>query len=116
MAEICVVGVYVHDIQKAKEFYCDKLGFEIAREYGDCILQLKSKGVTFIIEKIEGDFPDEPCTAICISTDDLGKEMERLRDLGTTFVHDTPQQFPEGIFVACRDADGNLVELLEFRE
>jgi hypothetical protein len=44
------------------------------------------------------------------------KEMERLRSSGITFVHDTRQQFPEGIFAACRDADGNLVELLEFRE
>ena len=116
MTEICVIGVYVRDIQQAKEFYCDTLGFEIAREYGDCILQLKSEGATFIIEKIEGDFPSEPCMTIGIPTDDLGKEMERLRESGVTFIHDTPQQFPEGIFVACQDADGNLVELIEFRE
>jgi len=116
MAKICVVGVYVHDIQQAKEFYCDKLGFEIAREYGDCILQLKNEGVTFIIEKIEGDFPSEPCITMAVPTNDLAKEMERLRGLGVTFIHDTPQQFPEGIFAACQDADGNLLELIEFRE
>ena len=116
MAGICVVGVYVHDIQRAKEFYCDKLGFEIAREYGDCILQLKNEGVTFVIEKIEGDFPSEPCIAIGVPTDDLVKEMARLRGSGATFIHDAPQQFPEGIFAACEDADGNLVELIEFRE
>ena len=116
MAKICVVGVYVHDIQQAKEFYCDKLGFEIAREYGDCILQLKNEGVTFIIEKIEGDFPSEPCITMAVPTNDLAKEMERLRGLGVTFIHDTPQQFPEGIFAACQDADGNLLELIEFGE
>jgi catechol 2,3-dioxygenase-like lactoylglutathione lyase family enzyme len=116
MAEICVVGVYVHDIQKAREFYCDKLGFEIAREYGDYILQLKNHGVTFIIEKIEGDFPSGPCMTIGIPTKDLVKEMERLRNMGVMFVHDTPQRFPEGIYAACRDADSNLVELIEFRE
>ncbi len=114
MAGICVVGVYVRDIQQAKEFYCHKLGFEVAREYGDCILQLKNDRVTFIIEKIEGDFPSEPCMTIGVPTDDLTKEMERLRGSGVTFIHDTPQQFPEGIFAACQDADGNLIELIEF--
>lgn len=116
MAEICVVGVYVRDIQQAREFYCDKLGFEITKEYGDCILQLKNEGVTFIIEKIEGNFPSGPCMTIGVPTNDLGKEMERLRKSGVTFIHDTPQQFPEGIFAACQDAEGNLVELIEFRE
>jgi len=116
MAEICVVGVYVRDLQKAKAFYCDKLGFEIVREYGDCILQLKNDGVTFVIEQIDGDFPSDPCITIGIPTTDLDREMERLRGLGVTFIHDAPQQFPEGVFAACRDADGNLLELLEFRE
>jgi len=32
------------------------------------------------------------------------------------YVHDTLQQFPGGIFAACQDAKGNLVELIEFRD
>ena len=116
MPRICVIGVYVHDIQEAREFYCDKLGFEIAREYGDCILQLKNEGVALIIEKIEGDYPDGPCTVIGTQTDNLTKEMERLRGLGVTFIHDTPQLFPEGVYAAYRDPGGNLLELIEFAE
>ena len=116
MAEICVVGVYVNDLQKAREFYCDKLGFEIVREYGDCILQLKSEGVTFVIEEIEGDFPEQPCVTLGVRAEDLDTEMERLRDRGVTFFQETPQPFPAGVFAACEDADGNLIELLEFRE
>jgi lactoylglutathione lyase len=116
MAEICVVGVYVRDLQKAREFYCDRLGFEIAAQYGDCILQLRTEGVTFVIEEIGGDFPSEPCVAIGIRTDNLEVEMGRLSDLGVTFIHDTPQPFPEGVFAACQDPEGNLLEMLEFRE
>ncbi|MGD9001875.1 MAG: VOC family protein [Anaerolineae bacterium] len=116
MAQVCVVGVYVRDLQAAREFYCSKLGFEIAAEYGDCILELENQGVTFVIEEIEGDFPREPCVAIGIRTDDVGGDMERLGDLGVTFIHDTPQRFPEGVFAACQDPDGNLLEMLEFRE
>jgi catechol 2,3-dioxygenase-like lactoylglutathione lyase family enzyme len=114
MPEICVVGVYVRDLERAREFYCDTLGFEIAGEYGDCILQLKSEGVTFVVERIEGDFPARPCVAIGIRTDDLEKEMGRLSELGVMMLHDTPQPFPEGVFAACRDPEGNLLELLEF--
>lgn len=116
MPEICVIGVYVRDLQSAREFYCDRLGFEIAGEHGDCILQLKSGGVTFVIEEIRGDFPGQPCVALGIQTRDVERDMEKLREQGVTVIHDAPQPFPEGTFAACRDPDGNLVELLEFRD
>ena len=116
MSRICVIGVYVHDIQAAKEFYRDRLGFEVAREYGDCILQLKNEGVPFIIEEIEGNYPDRPCIVVATQTNDLTKEMERLRSLGVTFIHETPQPFPEGVYAAYRDPSGNLLELIEFKE
>jgi predicted enzyme related to lactoylglutathione lyase len=103
-------------LQKARQFECDPLGFEVAAEYGECILQLESEGVTFVIEEIEGDFPSEPCVAIGIRTRDLEGDMGRLSDLGVTFIHDTPQPFPEGVFAACQDPEGNLLEMLEFRE
>jgi len=116
MTQICVVGVYVRDIKAARQFYCDKLGFEVAAEYGDCIVQLKNEGVVFVVEEIQGDFPQEPCVVIATPTDDIEKEMARLRKLGVTFIHDTPQPFPEGVFTAYRDPSGNLLELLEFKE
>ncbi|MDY7040613.1 MAG: VOC family protein [Chloroflexota bacterium] len=116
MTRICVVSVYVRDIQEAREFYCDKLGFEVAREYGDCILQLENDGVTFVVEKIEGEYPDKPCTVIATQTDDLAGDMEKLRGLDVTFIHDTPQPFPEGVYAACRAPGDNILELVEFKE
>ena len=116
MTQICVVGVYVRDIDAAREFYCDKLGFEVVAEYGDCILQMKHEGIVFVVEEIQGDFPEEPCTVIATPTDNLEAEMDRLRGLGVTFIHDTPQPFPAGMFAAYRDPSGNLLELIEFRE
>ena len=116
MNQICVVGVYVRDIKAAREFYCDKLGFEVAAEYGDCILQLKNEGVVFVVEEIQGDFPEEPCIVISTPTEDIEKEMGRLRELDVTFIHDEPQPFPEGVYIAYRDSSGNLLELIEFRQ
>ena len=116
MAEVCVIGVYVRDLQKARAFYCDKLGFEVVRQYGDCILQLKGNGITFVVEEIQGDFPEQPCITIGVRADDVAEEMARLNGQGVTFFQDTPQPFPAGLFAACEDPDGNLIELLEFTD
>ncbi|MHC4942165.1 MAG: VOC family protein [Planctomycetota bacterium] len=116
MPNLCVVTVYVSDLQAARQFYCDRLGFEVEGEFGDCILQLKNEGVALILEKSEGDYPGESRIVIATQTDDLKKEMERLRNEGVSFIHDTPQSFPEGIFAACKDSSGNLLELIEFNK
>jgi predicted enzyme related to lactoylglutathione lyase len=41
---------------------------------------------------------------------------EKLRELGADVIHDAPQKFPAGIFMAVRDPAGNLIELLQFDE
>ncbi|MGD2148081.1 MAG: VOC family protein [Anaerolineae bacterium] len=116
MPELCVIGVYVSNLQEARAFYCDKLGFEIVREYGDCILQLKANGITFVVEEIQGDFPAQPCVTIGVRAGDVAEEMARLSDQGVAFFQDAPQPFPAGLFAACQDPDGNLIELLEFTD
>ena len=116
MAEICVIGVYVSDLQKARAFYCEKLGFEIVGRHADCILQLRGNGITFIVEEIQGDFPAQPCLTIGVRADDVAEEMARLSDHGVKFFQETPQPFAAGMFAACQDPDGNLIELLEFTD
>ena len=87
MAELCVISVYVSDLRSAREFYCEKLGFETVRQYGDCTLQLKGNGITFVIEEIQGDYPDQPCIAIGVRARDVVQDVARLRDQGVTFFH-----------------------------
>ena len=61
MKNFAVIGIYVDDIEKAKEFYCDALGFEIENTYNDgCILQMKSKGPTIIVELVDKNFDLRP--------------------------------------------------------
>jgi len=89
MNTICVIGVYVSDLVKARELYCEKLGFAVKGEYGDCILQLENGATTFIMEKIEGDYPEKPCIVLATQTDDLAAEIERLKKTGIKFIHKT---------------------------
>jgi len=116
MYDICVMGVYVDDIKKAEEFYCNQLGYEIEERYGATIIELKTDGVPIVLDEIQGAYPEKPCTAMGIRTENLEAEIERLKSNGVDLIFDTPQPFPVGRFTAFRDHLGNLIELLEFNE
>ena len=114
MNRICVLSVYVENLSEARQFYIDTLGFEVTAEYGDCLLQLKSEGLTLVLEQVEGDYPGRPCVIPAVEVDNLEEEIARLKQAGVTFIQDQPQDFPAGQFIACRDGSGNIFELLQF--
>ena len=114
-----VIGIYVDDIDKAKEFYCDILGFEVERTYEDgCILQLKSEGPTVIIEKADRPshavYPGGSQVVLCIDTDDIEKTSREFKREGVDLIHEEPQPFVAGQFMAMRDPAGNVLELIQF--
>jgi lactoylglutathione lyase len=121
MKSFSVIGIYVDDINKAKKFYCDALGFEIENSYNDgCILQMKSEGPTVIVEET-----DKPSTAVypggsqvvlCVATDNIEKTSKEFREKGVNFLHDEPQPFVAGRFMAMKDPAGNILELIEFKK
>lgn len=119
MTSFSVIGIYVDDIDKAKEFYCNALGFEVENTYNDgCIIQLKSEGPTVILEQTEKPakavYPGGSQVVLCVATDDIEKKSKELKDKGINFIHDGPQPFVAGRFMAMRDPAGNTLELLEF--
>lgn len=121
MTSFVVIGIYVDDIDKAKEFYCDTLGFEVENTYDDgCIIQLKSEGPTVILEKVDKPantvYPGESQVVLCVSTDNLEKRSEELKAKGVNFLSEGPQPFAAGRFMAMKDPAGNTLELLEFKK
>ncbi len=114
--EVCVLSVFVESLKDAKRFYCDQLGFEIEGTYGDCIIHLKSKGVTLLLEKIEDGYPPHPCVVPGFETDDILSEIDSLKSQGAEFLNDEPLEFPAGVFVAFKDKSGNIFELLQFNQ
>ncbi len=119
MTNFSVIGIYVDDIDKAKEFYCDSLGFVVENTYDDgCIIQLKSEGPTVILEKVDKPanpvYPGGSQVVLCVATDNIKKRSKELKAKGVNFLSDTPQPFAAGRFMAMKDPAGNTLELLEF--
>ena len=120
MTNFAVIGIYVDDIEEAKKFYCDALGFEIENTYNDgCILQMKSDGPTVIVEKTDKPsnavYPGGSQVVLCVATDDIERTSNEFRRKGVKFIHDGPQPFVAGRFMAMKDPAGNTLELLEFK-
>ncbi|MFW9803275.1 MAG: VOC family protein [Candidatus Thorarchaeota archaeon] len=120
MTSVCVIGVYVDDMEKALDFYCDKLGFKVRHKYDDCLIHLENEGPSLILETTENpanaQYPGTSQVALGIEVKDVEAAAKRLRGLGADVIHDSPQKFPVGIFMAVRDPAGNLIELLQFDE
>ncbi|TFH10403.1 MAG: VOC family protein [Candidatus Thorarchaeota archaeon] len=120
MDSFAVIGIYVDDINKAKKFYCDTLGFKIENSYNEgCILQLKSEGPTVILEEVDKPsnavYPGASQVVLCVATDNIERTSKEFRDKGVNFLHDGPQPFVAGRFMAMKDPAGNTLELLEFK-
>lgn len=121
MPRVCVIQVNVTDMERAIEFYCDTIGFEVSsKEYYPAIVSLKHEPIPFILNLVEKpveiDYPRQAQSLLNIQTESLATAMEVLKAKGVEFVHDTPQPCPVGVYAAFRDPFGNVHELLEFRD
>jgi lactoylglutathione lyase len=117
----CVIGIYVDDIAKAVDFYCNKLGFEEAERYNDgCIVRLEHEGPTVILEEVKepskAKYRKESQVVLGIETMDVDAMFHELKSKGVRFIQDHPEPFVAGRFIALRDPAGNVLELLQFKE
>ena len=121
MPKVCMIQIGVSDLDKAIDWYSNTLGFKISKEhyYYPVAVDLVHEGCRLLLHTAEKpaqiDYPNVAQTLICIQTDDLASSMNDLKSKGVEFIHDTPQKFPAGVFVAFRDPFGNVHELVEFR-
>ena len=121
MTSFSVIGIYVDDIEKAVDFYCNMLGFEEVRRYNDdCIVQLKNDGPTVILEKTEkpspAKYPSDSQVVLCVATDNIKETSDKLKAKGVEFLQEEAQEFVAGLFMVMRDPAGNTLELLQFKE
>ena len=121
MTSVCVIGIYVDDMDKAVEFYCKKLGFKEAERYDDgCIVRLENQGPPVILEKVEKavkiEYPGHSQVVLGVETDNIEKTSEELKGQGVEFLHNKPQAFVAGHVMAMRDPSGNVLELLQFNK
>jgi len=120
MPKVCVIQINVCDMDKAIDFYCKKIGFEIhSKKYYPDIVDLVNEGIPLILYKVAKpisiDYPKVAQTLINIQTDDLEVSLKDLKSKGVELIHETPQDCPVGVYAAFKDPFGNVHELLEFR-
>ncbi|MCR8845388.1 VOC family protein [Paenibacillus sp. SC116] len=118
MFKLCVISIYVSDIELAKEFYCEKLGFTISEQYDEATIGLVNDGVAIVLCKTEcestASYSQEAQVVLGFETDNLLNKMQELSAKGIKMLFDTPQPCPPGHYNAFLDPFGNAFELLEF--
>jgi lactoylglutathione lyase len=121
VTSVCVIGIYVHDMEKARKFYCDSLGFKVKNEYEDgCIIQLEHDGPTLILEKVENmsqaKYPGHSQIVLGLETENIEQKSKELKSKGIEFIIDEPTEFVAGQFMVMKDPSGNILELLQFNQ
>ena len=132
------VGLCVEDLERARRFYTEALGFTFASDLKpDDGATGKLLGIdppvgltavyltlgTFTLELLHYDRPENPgfrsrvmnepgLTHLSITADDVPATLERVRQLGGEVIESSNL----GVAVLIRDPDGQIVELLARRD
>jgi lactoylglutathione lyase len=121
MPKVCMIQIGVSDLDKAVDWYSNTLGFEISKEHYHypVAIDLVHEGCRLLLHTADKpariDYPNVAQTLVCIQTEYLASSMNDLKTKGVEFIHETPQKFPAGVYVAFKDPFGNVHELVEFR-
>jgi lactoylglutathione lyase len=118
MGQVCVISIYVPDLQKAIDFYTTVLGFEVNKQYGSKIVTLVHGGLPIVLEESENTSYSEntrsPGVVLGLSTEDIHHTVTILNEHQVDFIVEEPTTCPPGKFISFRDPFGNVLEYLQF--
>ena len=115
--------IAVKDIDRAKQFYADKLGLEPVEEFGGEVFMLRSGDTKLSVYKSEFAGTNK-ATLLTFDVDDIDAEVRELKDKGVSFEHYDVEGLKaegdiysgEGMKTAWfKDPDGNILSLIEER-
>ena len=113
--------IAVKNIDRAKQFYKEKLGLKPFEEMGDDFFMLKSGDTTLNVYKSEFAGTNK-ATLLTFDVDDIDTEVRELKGKGVTFEHyDLEGLTPEGDIYRgqnmktswFKDPDCNILSLIE---
>jgi catechol 2,3-dioxygenase-like lactoylglutathione lyase family enzyme len=120
MLEIAMNQINVTDLDKAIEWYTEKLGFEVSKDhyYPPQAIDLIQKGpIRLLLYKVEKnakiDYPNVSQSVIIFQTKDLKKTMKVMKEKGVELVYPEAVKFPAGLFNAFKDPFGNFHEIVQ---
>lgn len=108
----------VWDFDAAIEFYCNALGFEIENEsYLPEILHVKKDGFRIIFYKIDEVLLEEnlPHFLIDLETNNIQKEVDKLKSIGIKFLSEEIQQHPIADYIEVLDPFKNVINIVQLR-
>jgi lactoylglutathione lyase len=118
MSQICVIGIYVPDIQKAIDFYTTVLGFKINKQYGPKIVTLVHGELPIVLEESEqSSYNANTGTSgvvLGLKTENINHTVNLLKEHKVDFIIDEPTKCPPGKYISFRDPFGNVLEYLQF--
>lgn len=115
--QICVVSIYVPNLQQAVEFYTNTLNFEVNKYYGEKIVSLENGNLPFILEEKQGELSTgvKPFgVVLALQTQNIEETLAHLKSKNVQFIVDAPTNCPPGKFISFTDPFGNIIEYLQF--
>ncbi len=118
MQRTCLIPIFVSNMKLAKQFYCEKLGLEVSREYEESIVRLKHEDIPIVLYQVDQlapvNYPKQAQIVLGIQTDNLVQSIAELSAQGIKMIYDTPQPCLPGYYSAFKDPFGNVIEIFEF--
>jgi predicted enzyme related to lactoylglutathione lyase len=115
---ITTVAVYVSDTERAKKFYTETLGFQMAADIHSnlCFLKSESARINIYLEggKRRGSVDEEACRlSFFLQTEKPASEVfEYLKGRGVKVLQDSPQFVGDDTYCfQFEDPDGNILEV-----
>lgn len=116
--QVCVIGIYVPDLNEAIDFYTNTLGFEVNKQYGPKIVTLVHGDLPIVLEENENAIYNRDKNAsgiaLALRTENIYETAKSLKEKNVTFIIEEPTNCPPGKFISFKDPFGNLLEYLQF--
>lgn len=116
--QVCVIGIYVPDLNEAIDFYTNTLGFEVNKQYGPKIVTLVHGDLPIVLEENENAIYNRDKNAsgiaLALRTENIYETAKSLKEKNVTFIVEEPTNCPPGKFISFKDPFGNLLEYLQF--
>ena len=116
--QICVISIYVPNLNKAIDFYTNTLGFELHKQYGPKLASLVIGDLPLVLEENDSASNNQNASGVALGlqTEDIYEKVKFLKEKEVHFIIDEPTDCPPGKFVSFRDPFGNILEYLQFED
>ncbi|MEH7385713.1 VOC family protein, partial [Bacillus sp. JJ1521] len=115
--QVCVISIYVPNLNEAIDFYTNTLGFELNKQYGPKIASLVNGELPLVLEENDIATSNHNVSGVVLGlqTEDIYEKVNFLKEKEVNFIVDEPTNCPPGKYISFRDPFGNILEYIQFQ-